>query len=69
MNEKIYTNDELKEILTKVIEDCTKGLPGQIFWYTEYNQPHSIIDQTLSEVMHAAINQTLCGGTGGGGQV
>ena len=50
-----------------MIEDCTKGLPGQILWYTEYNQPHSIIDQTLSEVMHAAINQTLCGGTGGGG--
>jgi len=67
MNEKVYSNDELKELLTTVIEDCTRGLPGQILWYTKYNQPHSIIDQTLSEVMHAAINQTLCGGTGGGG--
>ena len=47
MNEKIYTNDELKEILTKVIEDCTKGLPGQILWYTEYNKPHSIIYKNI----------------------
>ena len=67
MNEKIYTNDELKELLTKVIEDCTKGLPGQIFWYSKYNQPHSIIDGVLSEVVHAAIYQTFCSGTAGGG--
>ena len=30
MNENVYSNDELKELLTTVIEDCTRGLPGQI---------------------------------------
>ncbi len=51
----------------QVIEGCTAGLPAQIKYYTQFNQPVKIIDDTLAEVIGAAINDTLCGGTGGGG--
>ena len=30
------------------------------------NQPINIIDDSLSEVIHAYCHETLCGGTGGG---
>lgn len=51
----------------QVIEGCTAGLPAQIKYYTQFNQPVKIIDDTLSEVIGAVINNTLCGGSGGGG--
>ncbi len=60
-------NEQLKNLLIQVLEECTANLAKKLYWYTKYNQPHSIIDDSLSEVIHAVINQTLCGGTGGGG--
>ena len=57
-----------RSILVKqVIEGCTAGLPAQIKYYTQFNQSVKIIDDTLSEVIIAALNKTWCGGTGGGG--
>ena len=57
-----------RSILVKqVIEGCTAGLPAQIKYYTQFNQSVKIIDDTLSEVISAAINNTICGGTGGSG--
>lgn len=54
-------------LVKQVIEGCTAGLPAQIKYYTRFNQPVKIIDDVLAEVVGAAINDTLCGGTGGGG--
>jgi hypothetical protein len=54
-------------IIKEIIEGCTAGLPAQIKFYTKFNQPVKVIDDTLSEVIAAALNDTLCGGTGGGG--
>lgn len=51
----------------QVIEGCTAGLPAQIKYYTQFNQPVKVIDDTLAEVIGAVINNTLCGGSGGGG--
>jgi len=51
----------------QVIEGCTAGLPAQIKYYTQFNQPVKIIDDTLAEVIAAVINNTFCGGSGGGG--
>ena len=51
----------------QVIEGCTAGLPAQIKYYTQFNQPVKVIDDTLAEVITAIVNNTLCGGTGGGG--
>ena len=57
-----------KKVLVKqLIEGCTSGLPYQIKFYTQYNQPVKIIDDTLAEVLSAAMNDTICGGTGGSG--
>ncbi len=56
-----------KLLVKEVIEGCTAGLPFQIKYYTRFNQSVKIIDDTLSEVIIAALNKTLCGGTGGGG--
>jgi hypothetical protein len=56
-----------QQFVKQVIEGCTAGLPAQIKYYTQYNQPVKVIDDTLSEVIGAIINDTLCGGTGGGG--
>ena len=54
-------------LVKQVIEGCTAGLPAQIKYYTQFNQSVKIIDDTLSEVISAAINNTICGGTGGSG--
>ena len=54
-------------LVKQVIEGCTAGLPAQIKYYTQFNQSVKIIDDTLSEVIIAALNKTWCGGTGGGG--
>jgi len=51
----------------QVIEGCTAGLPAQIKYYTQFNQPVKIIDDTLSEVIGAIVNNTICCGTAGGG--
>ena len=57
----------IKVFLKKLIEGCTAGLPAQIIYYTQFNQPVKIIDDILVEVISAAINNTICGGTGGSG--
>lgn len=57
----------MNEFVKQVIEGCTAGLPAQIKYYTQYNQPVKIIDDVLSEVIGAILNETLCGGTAGGG--
>lgn len=57
----------IKQRIKQLIEGCTAGLSAQIEWFTQYNQPVKIIDDALSEVITAATNDTLCGGTGGGG--
>jgi hypothetical protein len=58
----------MTELFVKqVIEGCTAGLPAQIKYFTQYNQPVKIIDDTFAEVITAVVNNTLCGGTGGGG--
>ena len=54
-------------LVKQVIEGCTAGLPAQIKYYTQFNQCVKIIDDTLSEVISAAMNDTICGGTGGSG--
>ena len=57
----------LRENVKQVIEGCTACLPAQIKFFTIYNQPVKVIDDTLSEVICAMVNNTICGGTGGGG--
>ena len=57
----------IRQEVKEVIEGCTAGLPYQIEYYTKFNQPVKIIDDTLSEIIGAMLNKTLCGGTGGGG--
>jgi hypothetical protein len=57
----------IQQFVKQVIEGCTAGLPAQIKYYTQFNQPVKIIDDVLAEVIGAIINNTLCGGTGGGG--
>ena len=54
-------------LVKQVIEGCTAGLPAQIKYYTQFNQCVKIIDDVLSEVICAAMNDTICGGTGGSG--
>lgn len=61
------TNDEKKLLIKDVIEGCTAHLPKVIKYYTRINQPINIMDDTLSEVIHAYCHDTLCGGTSGGG--
>ena len=61
------TNGKLSVLLKQIIEECTAGLPGQIRWYTKFNQSVKVIDDTLSEVITAAFHNTICGGTAGGG--
>ena len=57
-----------KELFVKqVIESCTAALPAQIKYYTQFNQPVSIIDDKLCEVISAILHETLCGGSAGGG--
>jgi len=65
----MYMNKQqlIKQRIKQLIEGCTAGLSAQIEWFTQYNQPVKIIDDALSEVITAATNDTLCGGTGGGG--
>jgi ribosomal protein L40E len=63
----IQTNQMKQLFVKQVIEGCTAGLPAQIKYYTQFNQPVKIIDDTLAEVIGAIVNDTLCGGTGGGG--
>jgi ribosomal protein L40E len=57
----------MQEFVKQVIEGCTAGLPAQIKYYTQFNQPVKIIDDTFAEVITAIVNNTLCGGSGGGG--
>ena len=57
----------LQTTIKELIEQTTSNLPGLIKWYTRYNQPVKIIDDTLSEVIGAIMNETLCCGTGGSG--
>ena len=57
----------IQNYVKQVIEGYA-GLPSQIKYYTKFNQPVKIIDDTLTEVIGAVVNNTLCGGgTGGGG--
>ena len=57
----------IQNYVKQVIEGYYAGLPSQIKYYTKFNQPVKIIDDTLTEVIGAVVNNTLCGGTGGGG--
>jgi len=55
-----------KEVAT-LIENCTSGLPYQIKYFTKYNQPTKIFSDDLTEVVHACMHDTRCGGSGGSG--
>lgn len=59
--------EDKKKLIKDVIESCTAHLPKAIEYYTKVNQSLSIIDDSLSEVIHAYCHDTLCGGTAGGG--
>ena len=61
------TSNTLKSQIAFVIESCTAHLPKAIPIYTDINQSINIIDDKLSEVIHAYCHRTLCGGSGGGG--
>lgn len=56
-----------KESIKQLIEDCTANLPAKIKYFTQFNQCVKIIDEDLAEVIAAAMNDTICGGTGGSG--
>jgi ribosomal protein L40E len=57
----------LRENVKQMIEDCTSNLSVKIKHYTRFNQPVRIIDDTFSEMIGAMMNNTFCGGSGGGG--
>lgn len=61
------TSQEKQFLVKQLIEDCTSHLPKALRWYTDVNQPIKLIDDTLSEVIHAYCHNTRCGGSGGGG--
>lgn len=61
------TSPEKQIQIKNLIEDCTSHLPKALKWFTNVNQPIKIIDDTLSEVIHAYFHKTTCGGSAGAG--
>lgn len=57
----------LQSSIKDLIEKSTSNLSKLIELYTLYNQPVKIIDDTLSEIIGATMNDVLCCGTGGSG--
>jgi len=53
--------------LEGIIEQLTRNLPFKIKHFAKFNQSVNIIDSDTAEVIHAYMNDTICGGSGGSG--
>ena len=60
-------NETIQQEVKEVIEKCTSNLYNLIKYHTKYNQPIEIINDSLSEMIGAAMNNTICCGTAGSG--
>ena len=61
------TNELKARELETIFEDLTSNLPFKIKHFGKFNQSVNIIDSDTAEVIHAYMNDTICGGSGGSG--